>query len=60
MPRILHASRQAIQLMSAADAARQLDGNRDGVVVFRDVENKSISVLYRRPDGELALVETEA
>jgi putative sigma-54 modulation protein len=60
MPPILRASRQAIQPMSAADAARQLDANGAGVVVFRDVETKAISVLYRRPDGELALVETEA
>jgi putative sigma-54 modulation protein len=60
MPPILRASRQAVQPMSAADAARQLDAGHDGVVVFRDVETRSISVLYRRPDGELALVETEA
>jgi putative sigma-54 modulation protein len=60
MPPILRASRQTVQPMSAADAARRLDAGRDGVVVFRDVETRSISVLYRRPDGELALVETEA
>jgi ribosome hibernation promoting factor len=60
MPPILRASRQAVQPMSAADAARQLDAGGDGVVVFRDLETRSISVLYRRPDGELALVETEA
>ena len=60
MPPILRASRQAVKPMSAADAARQLAANGDGVVVFRDVETRSISVLYRRPDGELALVETEA
>ena len=60
MPRILRASRQSIKPMSAADAARQLDAGDAGIVVFRDVETASISVLYRRPDGELALVETEA
>jgi putative sigma-54 modulation protein len=60
MPPILRASRRTVQPMSAADAARQLDAGSDGVVVFRDVETRSISVLYRRPDGELALVETEA
>ena len=45
--------------MSVADAARQVDADRDGVVVFRDVETESISVLYRRANGELTLVETE-
>jgi len=60
MPRILRATRQAIKRMSAADAARQLDADGDGVVVFRDVETAAISVLYRRANGELTLVETEA
>jgi ribosome-associated translation inhibitor RaiA len=59
VPRILRASRQAVKAMSVADAARQVDVDRDGVVVFRDVETESISVLYRRPNGELTLVETE-
>jgi putative sigma-54 modulation protein len=59
MPRILRSSKQAVKAMSVADAARQVDVDRDGVVVFRDVETESISVLYRRPNGELTLVETE-
>jgi len=59
MPRILRASRQAVKAMSVADAARQMDADGDGVVVFRDVETDAITVLYRRPNGELALVETE-
>ena len=60
MPHILRASRQAIKPMSVADAARQVQAAGEGVVVFRDVETASISVLYRRLDGELTLVETEA
>jgi len=59
MPRILRASKQAVKAMSVADAARQIDVDRDGLIVFRDVETESISVLYRRSNGELALVETE-
>lgn len=59
MPRILRAERQALKAMSVADAAREIDVNGDGVVVFRDVETSAISVLYRR-NGELTLVETEA
>jgi putative sigma-54 modulation protein len=60
MPPILKASRQMIRPMSVADAARQVEANGEGVVVFRDVETEAISVLYRGPDGQLALVETEA
>jgi len=60
MPRILRASRQAVKPMSVADAAREIEAGGDGVVVFRDVETAAVSVLYRRDNGELALVETEA
>ena len=59
MPRIFRASRQSIKPMSVWDAAREVDGDGDGVVVFRDTETASISVLYRRRNGELALVQTE-
>jgi putative sigma-54 modulation protein len=60
MPRILRKSRQSLKPMTLADAAREIDSGDDGVVVFRDVETSAISVLYRRPNGELTLVETEA
>jgi putative sigma-54 modulation protein len=59
MPHILRASRQAIKPMSVADAAREVQAAGEGVVVFRDLETASISVLYRRVNGELTLVETE-
>jgi putative sigma-54 modulation protein len=59
MPRVLSRSRQALKAMSVADAARQMDADSDGIVVFRDVETESISVLYRRANGELTLVEME-
>ncbi|MDO8793440.1 MAG: ribosome-associated translation inhibitor RaiA [Vicinamibacterales bacterium] len=59
MPRTLRASRQAIRVMSVADAARGLDGSRDGIVVFLDPGSALINVMYRRQDGELTLVEIE-
>jgi putative sigma-54 modulation protein len=60
MPRIFRASRQTIKAMSVSDAARDVDADGDGIVVFRDTETASISVLYRRKNGELTLVQTEA
>jgi putative sigma-54 modulation protein len=60
MPRILRGSRQAIKPMTVADAAREVEAAGDGVVVFRDPETAAISVLYRRRNGELTLVETES
>ena len=60
MPRILRAMRQSIKPMSLADAAREMDAGGDGVLVFRDVETATVSVLYRRRDGELTLVQADA
>ena len=59
MPRTLRASRQTIKPMSVADAALEAEAG-DGLVVFRDLTTRAITVVYRRPNGELALVETEA
>ena len=58
--RTLRTTREAVKPMSVEDAAREIDAGGDGVVVFRDVDSQAISVLYRRRNGELALVETEA
>jgi putative sigma-54 modulation protein len=55
MPRVLRTSRQTVKPMSVADAAREIEAG-DGVVVFRDIETASVSVLYRRRNGELTLV----
>ena len=60
MPRILRAERQVVRVMSLADAARQIDGHADAIVIFRDAETAAVSVLYRRRNGELTLVAAEA
>jgi putative sigma-54 modulation protein len=60
MPRIFRASRQALKAMSVTEAAREIDANGEGVLVFRDAETAAINVLFRRANGELTLVETEA
>ena len=59
MPPILRASRQALKVMSLTDAAREVAATAEGLLVFRDAQTASISVLFRRTDGELTLVETE-
>ena len=58
--RTLRASREPIKPMSVEDAAREVEAGGDGVVVFRNADSQAISVLYRRRNGELTLVETEA
>jgi putative sigma-54 modulation protein len=53
-------TRETIKAMSIEQAAREIEAGGDGVVVFRNAESQAISVLYRRPNGDLTLVETEA
>ena len=60
MPPILATSRRALKPMSVSDATRELAADGDGIVVFRDLETATISVLYRRRNGDLTLVQTEA
>ena len=60
MPRIVRSSRQPLKPMSVDEAAREIEAGGDGVVVFRDLETAAVNVLYRRENGELTLVETEA
>jgi putative sigma-54 modulation protein len=59
MPRVLRAMRLTVKAMSLADAARQMDAAGDGLVVFHDVETAVLSVLYRRRNGELTLIQTD-
>jgi putative sigma-54 modulation protein len=58
--RTIRTTRESVKPMSVEDAARECEAGGDGVVVFRNAESKAISVLYRRRNGELTLVETEA
>jgi hypothetical protein len=60
MPRILRSTRTALKPMSVADAAREAEASRDGVIVFRNEETAAVAVVVRRPTGELTLIETEA
>jgi putative sigma-54 modulation protein len=59
IPPMLHATRQSLKTMSVTDATRAIDNGSDGVVVFRDLETATVSVVYRRSNGDLALVQTE-
>ncbi len=60
MLRTLRTTRETVKPMSVEAAAREIEAGGDGVVVFRNADSQAISVLYRRRNGELALVETEA
>lgn len=59
-PRVVRTRRAAVKPMTLDEAALELGGRREGVLVYRDATTGRVAVLYRRPDGDLGLVEPEA
>jgi putative sigma-54 modulation protein len=59
-PRVIRTRRFAVKPMTVEEAALELGAGGDGVVVFRDAATERVSVLYRRKDGNLGLIEAEA
>jgi putative sigma-54 modulation protein len=58
-PRIIRATRYAVKPMSLEDAALRVDGANDTFVVFRNADTDAVSILYRRKDGNLGLIEPD-
>ncbi len=46
--------------MSIEEAAAVVDDGSDAVVVFRNSVSNAVAVMFRRPDGNLGLIEPEA
>jgi putative sigma-54 modulation protein len=56
--RVVRATRYAVKPMSIEDAALRVDGGDETFVVFRNADNDdTVSILYRRKDGNLGLIE---
>jgi putative sigma-54 modulation protein len=58
--RIIRARRYAVKPMSVDEAAMEVGDGRDAFLVFRNSSTEEINVLFRRPDGNLGLIEPEA
>jgi putative sigma-54 modulation protein len=58
-PRIVRATRYPVKPMSLEDAALRVDGAGDSFVVFRNADTDAVSILYRRKDGNLGLIEPD-
>jgi putative sigma-54 modulation protein len=59
VPRVVRARRYPVKPMSIDDAALRVDEGADTFFVFRNAETDAISILYRRKDGNLGLIEPE-
>ena len=58
-PRIIRNRRYTVKPMSIEDAALQVEGGPETFVVFRNAESDAVTILYRRKDGNLGLIEPE-
>jgi putative sigma-54 modulation protein len=59
-PRVIRSRKSALKPMTVDEAALEMDGSGNDVFVFRDAATERVSVLFRRKDGNLGLVEPEA
>lgn len=57
-PRIIEMKALASKPMSPEEAALQLDGNEQSVLMFRDSTDGSVSVIFRRKDRNYGLVRS--
>jgi putative sigma-54 modulation protein len=57
--RIVRAARYSARPMTVDEAAMELEGRKTPFLVFRDARTDAVNVLYRRDDGQIALIEPE-
>lgn len=58
-PRVIRSRRFVAKPMTVDEAALEVDRATDGFLVFRDAVTERVSVLYRRRDGNLGLIDPE-
>ena len=58
-PRVIRATRYAVKPMSIEDAALRVGEAAETFLVFRNAESDAVSILYRRTDGNLGLIEPD-
>ena len=55
--RVVRTSRLAVKPMSIEEAALFMEDSDQEFLVFRDSSTESVSVIYKRRDGNLGLIE---
>jgi putative sigma-54 modulation protein len=55
--RIVRAARSSVRTMSSEEAIGRMEASRQEFIVFRDAATGKVSILHRRRDGKLGLIE---
>ena len=58
-PRVIRATRYPVKPMTVEDAALQVEESAEAFLVFRNADSEAVSILYRRKDGNLGLIEPD-
>jgi len=58
-PRVIRATRYAVKPMSIEDAVLRLDDTAETFLVFRNADSDAVSILFRRKDGNVGLIEPD-
>jgi putative sigma-54 modulation protein len=59
-PDVVRMGRMSIRSMTVREAVLRVIDSERTVLVFRDAASEQVAVLFRRPDGQVGLWETEA
>ena len=59
-PRVIRMKRYPLKSMTVEDAAAVVGDTPNSFVVFHDQERDALSVVFRRPDGNVGLIEPDA
>jgi putative sigma-54 modulation protein len=59
-PRLIRSRPGALKPMTVQEAMREVEDSRDGLLVFRDSVTERVTVMFKRKDGNLGLIEPEA
>ncbi len=57
--RVVRNKRYPVKPMSIEDAALRVESSDENFVVFRNAETDTVSIVYRRRDGSLGLIEPQ-
>jgi putative sigma-54 modulation protein len=58
--RIVRTRRYPVKPMTLEDAAGAVGPSQDAFIVFRNASTDALSVMFRRKDGDLGLIEPDA
>jgi putative sigma-54 modulation protein len=59
-PKIVETRKVVLKPMSLEEAILEMEGSRNRFVIYRDANSENISVVYRRDDGNFALLEANS